>query len=169
MSVVLLNTWILMFHSLHSHLSLIEPCSCLRYGSSQINTTNFPSCLKSQFFLLFGNIIPLYFFNHCWSNDSLNNTTSYNWMYSHLFRIFTMTHFSCTIWRINTPTMIKQIQWDYVIHIYISQSRSSHQHIQKNKRKVSEIPQFCSLYVIVTLPNGDRNYWPKHVANVMKK
>ena len=30
-------------------------------------------------------------------------------MYIHLFVTFTMTHFSCTIRRISTPTMIKQI------------------------------------------------------------
>jgi len=39
-------------------------------------------------------------------------------MYVHLFITFTTTRFSCTIRRIDTPTMIKQIQRDYVIHIY---------------------------------------------------
>jgi hypothetical protein len=117
-SVIQLNTWILMFLSLHSYLPPAEPCPCLRYRSSQINTTDFPRCLKSQFFLLFGNIIPLYLFNQCWFNDSLNNTTLYN-SYIHLSITFTKTCFSCIIWRINTLTMIKLIQQDYVIHIYI--------------------------------------------------
>jgi hypothetical protein len=60
-SVILLNMWILMFLSLHSHLPPTEPCLWLRYGSGQINTTYFPMCLKSWFFLLFGNIISLLF------------------------------------------------------------------------------------------------------------
>jgi hypothetical protein len=90
-------------------------------------------------------------------------------MYIHLFITSTTTRFSCTIRRINTPTKIKQIQRDYVIHIYIGQSSPSHQHIQKYKRKVSETPQFCPLYIIVTAPDGGRNYWLKHVVNVMNK
>jgi len=117
-SVIQLNTWILMFLSLHAYLPATEPCPCLRYRYSQINTNYFPRCLKSQFFLLFGNIIPLYLFNQCWFNDSLNNSTLYNSMFTHLSITFTTTRFSCTIRRINTPTMIKQIQQDYVIHIY---------------------------------------------------